>query len=254
MAGPTRFELATSGVTGRRSSRALQPGKPAVLKCVLKIVFNGYLKRYKGVQNGDNFRAPRMMIKRQISRGNRARAWKDSNPRPDGAELERMEYLELIARVDSYIPDKGQVMVRDYGLYTNAHQRKVRNANRIPVALGLIEEDPPRPRAAGPRVLDSRRGPDYPHFRDGKSCFRVRDRRFRAERKKEIPINKPPSQRSSRLRMSSQYVARRIVDLARHPRRSLVLPWFYRPLFWLEFLFPGLFDGVLAAAFSRQNK
>jgi len=113
---------------------------------------------------------------------------------------------------------------------------------------------PPRPRAAGPRVLDSRLGPSYPPFRDGKSCFRVRDRRFRAERKKKIPINKPPSQHFSRLRMSSEYVARRIVDLARHPRRSLVLPWFYRPIFWLEFLFPGLLDGVLAAAFSRQSK
>jgi hypothetical protein len=54
--------------------------------------------------------------------------------------------------------------------------------------------------------------------------------------------------------MSSEYVARRIVDLARHPRRPLVLPWFYRPIFWLEFLFSGLLDGVLAAAFSRQSK
>jgi hypothetical protein len=54
--------------------------------------------------------------------------------------------------------------------------------------------------------------------------------------------------------MSSEYVAQRIVDLARHPRRSLVLPWFYRPIYRLEFLFPGFLDGVLAAAFSRQSK
>jgi hypothetical protein len=46
-----------------------------------------------------------------------------------------------------------------------------------------------------------------------------------------MPINKPPSQHFSRLCMSSEYVARRIVDLARHPRCSLVFPWFYRPLF-----------------------
>jgi hypothetical protein len=32
-----------------------------------------------------------------------------------------MDYLEFIARVSSHIPDKGQVMVRDYGLYANAH-------------------------------------------------------------------------------------------------------------------------------------
>jgi hypothetical protein len=31
-------------------------------------------------------------------------------------ELETMDYLELIARVTSHIPDKGQVMVRYYGL------------------------------------------------------------------------------------------------------------------------------------------
>jgi hypothetical protein len=38
------------------------------------------------------------------------------------------------------------------------------------------------------------------------SNLRLRDRRFQAERKKEIPINKPPSQRFSRLRMSSEKV------------------------------------------------
>ena len=34
----------------------------------------------------------------------------------NGAEQEVMDYLELIARVTSHIPDKGQVMVRYYGL------------------------------------------------------------------------------------------------------------------------------------------
>jgi hypothetical protein len=32
-----------------------------------------------------------------------------------------MDYLEFIARVTPHIPDKGQVMVRYYGLYANAH-------------------------------------------------------------------------------------------------------------------------------------
>jgi len=31
-----------------------------------------------------------------------------------------MDYLEFIARVTSHIPDKGQLMVRYYGLYANA--------------------------------------------------------------------------------------------------------------------------------------
>jgi hypothetical protein len=30
----------------------------------------------------------------------------------------------------------------DYGLYANAHRGKVRKANRVPVVLGVIEEDP----------------------------------------------------------------------------------------------------------------
>ena len=38
-----------------------------------------------------------------------------------GAAPETMDYLEFIARVTSHIPDKGQVMVRYYGLYANAH-------------------------------------------------------------------------------------------------------------------------------------
>jgi len=60
----------------------------------------------------------------------------------NGAELETMDYLEFIARVTSHIPDKGQVMVRYYGLYANAHRGKVRKADRVPVAPGMIEEEP----------------------------------------------------------------------------------------------------------------
>jgi hypothetical protein len=37
------------------------------------------------------------------------------------SEQEVMDYLEFIARATSHIPDKGQVMVRYYGLYANAH-------------------------------------------------------------------------------------------------------------------------------------
>jgi hypothetical protein len=34
----------------------------------------------------------------------------------EAEEVERMDYLEFIARVTSHIPDKDQVMVRYYGL------------------------------------------------------------------------------------------------------------------------------------------
>jgi len=56
-------------------------------------------------------------------------------------ETERMDYLEFIARVTSHIPDKGQVTIRYFGLYANAHRGKVKKASRVPVSLGMIEEE-----------------------------------------------------------------------------------------------------------------
>ena len=41
----------------------------------------------------------------------------------------------FIARVTSHIPDKGQVMVRYYGLYANAHRGKAKKASLIFVAF-----------------------------------------------------------------------------------------------------------------------
>jgi len=50
----------------------------------------------------------------------------------EGAEeVERMDYLELIARVTSHIPDKGQVTMRYFGLYANAHRGKVRKSEEL---------------------------------------------------------------------------------------------------------------------------
>jgi len=58
-----------------------------------------------------------------------------------GQETEVMDYLEFIARVTSHIPDKGQVMVRYYGLYANAHRGKVKKASLSPSALRIVEEE-----------------------------------------------------------------------------------------------------------------
>ncbi len=52
-----------------------------------------------------------------------------------------MDYLEFIARVTSHIPDKGQVMVRYYGLYSNAHRGKMRKAGAEPPHPLIIEDD-----------------------------------------------------------------------------------------------------------------
>ena len=42
-----------------------------------------------------------------------------------------MDYLEFIARVTSHIPDKGQVTIRYYGLYANAHQGESEEGERL---------------------------------------------------------------------------------------------------------------------------
>jgi hypothetical protein len=55
-------------------------------------------------------------------------------------ETERMDYLEFIARVTSHIPDKGQVTVRYYGLYANAHRGKVKKASLVPFSFRILEE------------------------------------------------------------------------------------------------------------------
>jgi len=59
----------------------------------------------------------------------------------EAGETERMDYLEFIARVTSHIPDKGQVTVRYYGLYANAHRGKVKKASLGPFALRMVEEE-----------------------------------------------------------------------------------------------------------------
>jgi hypothetical protein len=59
----------------------------------------------------------------------------------EARETERMDYLEFIARVTSHIPDKGQVTVRYYGLYANAHRGKVKKTSLVPASLGMIEEE-----------------------------------------------------------------------------------------------------------------
>jgi hypothetical protein len=52
-----------------------------------------------------------------------------------------MDYLEFIARTTSHIPDKGQVSVRYYGLYANAHRGKVKKASLGPSPFRTLEEE-----------------------------------------------------------------------------------------------------------------
>ncbi|MGQ9672707.1 MAG: transposase [Candidatus Aminicenantales bacterium] len=70
----------------------------------------------------------------------------------EAREVERMDYLDLIDRVTSPIPDKGQVTVRYYGLCANAHRGKVHRAQPDKHPFIIVEEESPRvPRRGGPR-------------------------------------------------------------------------------------------------------
>lgn len=54
-----------------------------------------------------------------------------------------MDYLELTARITSPIPDKGQVMVSYYELYSNAHISKIQKVNvDLSHPLVIVEEMP----------------------------------------------------------------------------------------------------------------
>ena len=62
----------------------------------------------------------------------------------EAAEVERMDYLEFITRVTSHIPDKGQVTVRYFGLYANAHRGKVRKGQPAKHPFIIVEEESSR--------------------------------------------------------------------------------------------------------------
>ena len=51
--------------------------------------------------------------------------------------------------------------------------------------------------------------------------------------------------------MTSEYVARRVVKLAKHPRRVVIIPWWYRVVIGFDALFPNLVDWFLKVGFSK---
>ena len=58
----------------------------------------------------------------------------------------------------------------------------------------------------------------------------------------------------SALLLSSEDVARAVLRLAHHPRRSLVIPWPMRWAVWLNSLFPGLIDRIIEQRFVRPER
>jgi short-subunit dehydrogenase len=54
------------------------------------------------------------------------------------------------------------------------------------------------------------------------------------------------------IHMTSAYVARRVLDVAKRPRRSLVIPWWFRIITTFDMLFPVVVDWI-TYAFSKIN-
>ena len=66
----------------------------------------------------------------------------------EDSERVEIDYLDFIARVTTHIPDKGQVMIRYYGLYSNAHRGK--ETKRGPTGPGVPIVQPPPATKASP--------------------------------------------------------------------------------------------------------
>jgi len=63
-----------------------------------------------------------------------------------------MDYLEFIARVTSHIPDKGQVMIRYYGLYSTPTGERRATPEPMPfICQSLKMRTDMCPPKAGPR-------------------------------------------------------------------------------------------------------
>ncbi len=56
------------------------------------------------------------------------------------------------------------------------------------------------------------------------------------------------------LRMTSAYVARRVVELAKYPQRSLIIPWWFRIITTFDTLFPVVVDWILYLFVKKTHK
>jgi short-subunit dehydrogenase len=57
-----------------------------------------------------------------------------------------------------------------------------------------------------------------------------------------------------KMRLTSEYVARRVLDVAKRPRRSLIIPWWYRILATFDMLFPVVVDWISYSFSKKKHK
>ena len=54
--------------------------------------------------------------------------------------------------------------------------------------------------------------------------------------------------------MTSEYVARQVVAVAKRPRRRLILPWWFRPAIWADDRLPWLVDWLIKIGFTNKHR
>ncbi len=54
--------------------------------------------------------------------------------------------------------------------------------------------------------------------------------------------------------MSPEYVAKKVVNAARYPRRVVIIPWWYHLVFWADYYAPGLVDWFLKVFFVKRYR
>ena len=52
--------------------------------------------------------------------------------------------------------------------------------------------------------------------------------------------------------MTSEYVARQVISLAKYPRRTLIIPWWFRSVLWADANLPGFVDWIVTKFFVEK--
>jgi NADP-dependent 3-hydroxy acid dehydrogenase YdfG len=65
-------------------------------------------------------------------------------------------------------------------------------------------------------------------------------------------VSKRLFKKAAFLNMTSEYVAKRVVDLAKHPRSTLIVPGWFIPVIWLERNFQVIVDWILKVLFVKK--
>jgi short-subunit dehydrogenase len=52
--------------------------------------------------------------------------------------------------------------------------------------------------------------------------------------------------------MTSESVAQKVIQVAKHPRRTVIMPWWFQPIIWVNYLFPAVVDWVIRKKFTDK--